>query len=76
MVTVRAIICYASFSSNTKEVAELISQKFISEGFDVDLFRVMHRNPNIPDPSSYDVFLLGSFTWAKGATPKLVKDFV
>lgn len=72
----RAMVCYASFSGNTKEVAELISGNLSEEGVTVDMYRITNRNLSIPDPSMFDALFLGSFTWAKGATPKIVKDFV
>lgn len=71
---VRILICYASYSGNTKEVAELIYQRFQQEGFCTELFAI--GAGKIPDPAHYDIFIIGSFTWAQGATPDEVKDFV
>ncbi|MGM8214597.1 flavodoxin [Bacillaceae bacterium W0354] len=73
---VRVLISYASFSGNTKEVAELIEERLNQMGFDVDTFRIKHRISTVPDPSHYDVILIGSFTWDRGSTPSIVKDFV
>ncbi len=71
---VRILICYASFSGNTKETAELIDRFFKAHGYDTLLYRIGFGN--IPDPSHFDVMLIGTFTWGKGSTPDLVKDFV
>ncbi|WP_407658004.1 flavodoxin [Lederbergia citri] len=70
----RVLICYASFSGNTKETAELIAETLIKEKYDIKLYRI--GTGKIPDPSLFDVMMIGSFTWAKGATPNDVKDFV
>ncbi|MCR2820146.1 flavodoxin [Lederbergia panacisoli] len=71
---VRVLICYASFSGNTKETAELIAETLRNDGYEICLYRI--GSGNIPDPSLFDVIMIGSFTWAKGATPNDVKDFV
>ena len=73
---VRILICYASYSGNTKEVAELIESRLLMEGFEIDMYRITRRSDALPDPSLYDAMLIGSFTWGLAATPKLVKDFV
>lgn len=70
----RILICYASFSGNTKEVAELIEKKLLHKEHDVVVYRI--GSGNIPDPSLFDMMMIGSFTWAKGSTPEDVKDFV
>nr|WP_249312890.1 flavodoxin [Lederbergia citrea] len=71
---VRILICYASFSGNTKEVAELIEKKLLKENQDVYVYRI--GSGSIPDPSLFDVMMIGSFTWGKGSTPEVVKDFI
>lgn len=73
---VRILICYLSFSGNTKEVAEIITDELQKNGHEVDTYRIGGGVGKIPSPSDYDCMLLGSFTWAKGATPVDVKDFV
>ena len=70
----RILICYASFSGNTKEVAELIEKRLLEERIDVLVYRI--GSGAIPDPSLFDSMIIGSFTWAKGQTPDDVKDFV
>ncbi|MBS4203233.1 flavodoxin [Lederbergia citrea] len=70
----RILICYASFSGNTKEVAELIEKKLLKENQDVYVYRI--GSGSIPDPSLFDVMMIGSFTWGKGSTPEVVKDFI
>ncbi|MGV3487651.1 MAG: flavodoxin [Tuberibacillus sp.] len=72
----RVLICYASFSGNTKEVAELIKNRLEQENFKVDMHRIHPRHLATVDPSLYDVMLIGTFTWGKGTTPKFVKDFI
>ncbi|MBS4217399.1 flavodoxin [Bacillus sp. FJAT-49711] len=71
---VRILICYASFSGNTKETAELIADMLKEDHCEIELYRI--GTGIIPDPSLYDVMMIGSFTWAKGSTPNDVKDFV
>lgn len=73
---VRILISYASYSGNTKETAALIENKCRLEGFEVDMHRIRPRATEVPDLSSYDILLIGSFTWHKGSTPTMVKDFV
>ena len=68
------LIAYASWSGNTQEVAELITENLESEGVEVDTHRI--GIGVIPDIKQYDAFCIGSFTWEKGATPEEVKDFV
>lgn len=71
---VRILICYASFSGNTEEVAEIIEQTLNKEGYQTDVYRI--GTGVVPDPSKYELMMIGSFTWAKGQTPIDVKDFV
>ncbi|MEK3886130.1 flavodoxin [Bacillus sp. FSL K6-3431] len=71
---VRILICYASYSGNTKEVAELIEKRLLEEAYSVNVYRI--GSGTIPDPSLFDVLMIGTFTWGKGATPDDVKDFV
>lgn len=73
---VRILISYASYSGNTEETAELIELKLRQEGCEVDRYRMLPRTTEVPDPSRYDGLFIGSFTWHKGTTPPLVKDFV
>ncbi len=71
---VRILICYASWSGNTKEVAEIIKSTLVENQFNVTMYRM--GSGEIPDPSDFDAMIIGSFTWGKGKTPPLVKDFV
>lgn len=74
MSKLRAAIAYLSYSGNTKEVAELIERELLKEEFEVDMHRI---GVDLPiNPKNYDVIFIGTFTWAKGATPDEVKDFV
>lgn len=68
------LIAYASWSGNTQEVAEIVEETLLAEGMDV----VAHRigMAPLPNPREFDVMIIGSFTWDKGATPDEVKDFV
>ena len=72
---VSIIICYASFSGNTKEVAELIAQTSTEIGHKAVLHRI-NRNTPPPDLTPYDMIMIGTFTWGKGVTPAIVKNFV
>lgn len=68
------LIAYASWSGNTAEVAYLIEETLENAGIEVELHRI-GQHP-MPDVTAYEAFLIGSFTWGKGATPPEVKNFV
>ncbi|GIN22508.1 flavodoxin [Siminovitchia fordii] len=70
----KAIICYVSFSGNTREVAETIEEHLKNINFEVDLYWI--GTGSIPDLSKYDLILIGTFTWGEGETPEEMKDFV
>lgn len=70
----RALIAYLSYSGNTKEVAEMIEKVLKEKRFQVDMHRIGVTSPI--NPEMYDLICIGTFTWAKGATPIEVKDFV
>ncbi len=70
----RILIAYASYSGNTKEVAELLQEELSASRIDVDMHRI-DIDPFV-DVSSYDYLFLGTFTWDYGDTPDEVKDFV
>ena len=70
----KALIAYLSYSGNTKEVAELIEEQLLEEGFFVEKHRIGIDFPIRPE--NYDLIFIGAFTWNKGATPDEVKDFV
>ena len=72
---VSLLIAYGSWSGNTKEVAELIEGHLTEAGIDVTLYRIGVGEP-IPDVRSFDAFMIGTFTWGKGVTPSLVKNFI
>ncbi|WP_042221253.1 flavodoxin [Oceanobacillus manasiensis] len=69
-----ALIAYLSYSSNTKEVAELIGEQLEAEGLQLDIHRIGIDSPI--DAQQYDFIFLGTFTWDMGSTPDEVKDFV
>jgi len=71
---VRILICFASYSGNTQETAELIRNKLESECIETVSFRIGADAP--PDPSAFDAMLVGTFTWGKGSVPVEVKEFV
>lgn len=67
----RILILYATFSGNTEEVAEIISDYLKEYGHEVVLSR------NIPeDFESFDLLLLGTFNWGKGRVPDVMKRMV
>lgn len=72
---VSLLIAYGSWSGNTKEVAELIEGHLLEAGIDVTLYRIGVGEPT-PDVRSFDAFMIGTFTWGKGVTPSLVKNFI
>jgi flavodoxin I len=69
-----SIICYLSYGGNTKEVAELIQNSLINNGYSAKLYRI--GDGEIPHLSSYDIVFVGTFTWGKGGVPKDFKDFI
>ncbi|QBK25034.1 flavodoxin [Ureibacillus terrenus] len=70
----KALIAYLSYSGNTKEVAEIIEEVLKEKKFQVDMHRI---GVNLPiNLKMYDLIFIGTFTWAKGALPIEVKDFV
>lgn len=71
----RVLIPYVSYSGNTLEVAELLEEKMIFKGYEVDKYEI-GMDIGFPNLSEYDLVLLGTFTWAMGSTPNDVKDFV
>ncbi|MBO0995147.1 flavodoxin [Bacillus sp. SD088] len=71
---VRILICYASYSGNTKEVAELINHKLQQEGICTEQYWI--GTGRIPDPAAFDAMLIGTFTWDRGGTPEEIKEFV
>lgn len=70
----RVLIAYLSYSGNTLEVAEMISDKLMEDRIHVDMHRIGVDPPiNVSD---YDYLFIGTFTWDYGCTPDEVKDFV
>ncbi len=72
---VSLLIAYASWSGNTKEVAELVQGHLREAGIEVTMHRIGVGEPT-PDVDAFDAFMIGSFTWGKGATPVKVKNFI
>ncbi len=70
----KALVAYLSYSGNTLEVAEIIIEKLKEHNFSVDVHRIGYDPP--VQPETYDLIFIGTFTWAEGATPDEVKDFV
>lgn len=71
----RALICYLSYSGNTKETAEAIEHECLAAGMAVDCIDIL-ANTQIINPEHYDVFFLGTFTFGRGGTPDEMKDFI
>lgn len=70
----KALVAYLSYSGNTEEVAEHISERLVNEGVEVDSYEIGFGLT--PDVSAYDYIFLGTFTWDLGRTPDEMKDFV
>ncbi|TMN22130.1 flavodoxin [Lentibacillus cibarius] len=70
----RCLIAYLSYSGNTKEAAEIITDYLMADGAIVDVHRIGIDPP--VDAAAYDMIFLGTFTWDMGATPDEVKDFI
>ncbi|MBA9027554.1 flavodoxin [Peribacillus huizhouensis] len=67
-------IIYASFSGNTQEVAELVAEELRNQGHSAELWRIGAAVPQ--QLTSYDVVILGTFTWNNGAIPDIFGDFI
>lgn len=70
----KVLIVYLSYSGNTEEVAELIEQKCKELNVEVDIEHMAFIK--LFNPEDYDVIFLGTFTWARGAVPSEVKDWI
>ncbi|WP_018662648.1 flavodoxin [Heyndrickxia acidiproducens] len=70
----RVLIAYLSYSGNTKETAELLESELRARNMEVDMHAIGTSPP--VEPEQYDLILIGTFTWERGATPDEVKDFV
>ena len=70
----RILIAYLSYSGNTEEVAEIITDTLLSDGLHVDKHRI-GIDPHV-DVRRYNYIFIGTFTWDLGSTPDEVKDFV
>lgn len=70
----RALVAYLTYSGNTEEVADCISNYLVNDGFFVDKHEI-GIDP-IMDVSRYDYLFLGTFTWDYGSTPEEVKEFI
>ncbi|WP_040226763.1 flavodoxin [Bhargavaea cecembensis] len=68
------LIAYATYSGNTKEAAELLADALGAAGCRAELHRI--GTERVPDVSRHDALVVGSFTWAEGAVPEEVKDFI
>lgn len=68
------LIAYASYSGNTKEVADLLYEELVGNQLSTDMHHI-DIDPFV-DVSTYDYIFLGTFTWDYGCTPDEVKDFV
>lgn len=69
----RIIICTLSYGGNTDDVAEII-ENTIPDSYNVQRYDIGWGE--IPDLSSYDLIIVGTFTYGKGAVPDDFKDFI
>ena len=74
MSQLKAIICYLTYSGNTKETAEFIKDELENNNYKVDMYEI--DSGVIPELSQYDKVIIGTFTWGQGGTPDEIKDFV
>lgn len=70
----QAIICYHSWSGNTKEVAELIESTLNEQGYSAELLEM--SSASSAELIDCDFLFLGTFTWEKGNIPDEVLDFI
>src|SRR5699024_5665066 len=70
----KAIICYLSYSGNTKEITEIIEMELIEDNVDLDMHEIgIDQHVKL---EKYDFIFIGTSTWDYGSTPDEVKDFV
>ncbi|MGG0667891.1 flavodoxin [Lederbergia citrisecunda] len=69
-----ALIIYHSFTGNTEEVAELIAKTLEDSNVNVELYRL--GSGTVPEPSTFDICFLGTFTWEEGLLPEEMEDFL
>lgn len=74
MNKLKLLIAYASWSSSTQEVAELIEVELLANGIHSENYRI--GSGVTPDLSKFDIILIGTFTWIEGSVPEEVKDFI
>jgi menaquinone-dependent protoporphyrinogen oxidase len=55
-VEMKILIGYASFHGSTREIAERIGHRLVSDGHEVDIRSL----PDVNDPGQYDAYVLGS----------------
>lgn len=73
----KALVLYSSLSGNTKEVADYFTEELSSNDYDTELHDMYYPNQAIADSlDTYDLILIGSYTWDYGQTPDEVKDFI
>lgn len=69
----KGLICYLSYSGNTKELAEMIECQ-LRDTCEIDMYEIGFGI--IPDLTQYDFVLFGTFTWDEGRVPEDFKDFI
>lgn len=70
----KTIIAYHSYSGNTKEIAKHLEKNLKDKQAEVIMHRIGVDSPIQRD--TFDILLLGTFTWEYGEVPDEVKDFI
>ncbi|WJE14796.1 flavodoxin [Halobacillus sp. ACCC02827] len=68
----RILICYASMSGNTEEIADII-HSHLKNDYEVIMKEV--EETEITELRDFDCVLIGSYTWNDGDLPYEVEDF-
>ncbi|MFC0270726.1 flavodoxin [Metabacillus herbersteinensis] len=69
----KVLITYVSMSGNTEDIANLLMQEFSEQGLDVHLEEM--ESTRIEDLTSYELILVGTYTWGNGDLPYETEEF-
>lgn len=70
----KSLICYLSYSGNTKETSEFIKKNLAKYNISSDFHDIGYSE--IPNFKSYDLVFIGTFTWGEGEVPEEILEFI
>lgn len=69
-----ALIVYASWTGNTEEIAEILSEKLEEQNVDVKLLECHQADPE--DFLDFDIAIVATYTYgSQGSLPEEIEDF-